>query len=425
MMAKLMIDSVVLWARDYHIDAFRFDLMGHQPRAAMERLQHAVDAASGRRIPLLGEGWNFGEVADGARFVQASQLALNGSGIATFSDRARDAIRGGGPGDNDARLVSAQGYANGLHYDRNAQAAETTPADLMRAADMVRVGLAGSLRDYRMRTYTGETLALSDIRYGDSQPAGFVSAPGEVVNYVENHDNQTLFDINAFKLPSDTSGDDRARVQMLAVAINLFSQGIAYFHAGVDLMRSKSLDRNSYDSGDWFNRIDWSYRQNYFPGGLPPRQDNAGTWPLMRALLTNAKIPPTSTEIAWTRDVFRDLLRLRASSTLFRMRNAADISERLTFVNTGAQQEPTVLAAVIDGRGYARAGFGSLAYFVNVDKVAHALDVPAAIGAAYQLHPVHLSKHAADRRPADAARFDRKRGRFTIPARTAVVFVVE
>ena len=80
-MAKLMIDSAVTWVREYRIDSFRFDLMGHQPRAAIEELQRRVDDAAGRPVLLLGEGWNFGEVADGARFVQASQLSLNGSGI--------------------------------------------------------------------------------------------------------------------------------------------------------------------------------------------------------------------------------------------------------------------------------------------------------------------------------------------------------
>ncbi len=114
MMAKLMIDSAVTWAREYRIDSFRFDLMGHQPREVMQRLQAAVDAAAGRPVLLLGEGWNFGEVADGARFVQASQQGLNGSGIATFSDRARDAIRGGGYDDTPARKVARQGFVNGL-----------------------------------------------------------------------------------------------------------------------------------------------------------------------------------------------------------------------------------------------------------------------------------------------------------------------
>ncbi len=424
MMAKLMIDTAVRWVRDYRIDAFRFDLMGHQPRAVMERLQRAVDAAAGRRVPLLGEGWNFGEVADGARFVQASQLSLNGSGIATFSDRARDAIRGGSPADNDLRLVTQQGFVNGLHYDRNASATGTRD-DLLHAADMVRVGLAGSLRSYAMTDHRGHSVRLSAITYAGTQPAGYVSSPGEVVNYVENHDNQTLFDINAFKLPTDTSREDRARVQMLAVAINLFSQGIAYFHAGVDTLRSKSLDRNSYDSGDWFNRVDWTYRDNFFATGLPPMQDNGATWELMRPLLTDSRIKPEPVHIVWMRDAFRDLLRIRASSTLLRLRSAADVQARLRFVNTGPAQEPTVLAALLDGRGYDGAAFEQLAYFVNVDRVAHDIVVANAIDARFVLHPVQRSTTAADARPREAAHFDRSRGRFTIPPRSAVVFVVE
>src|SRR5690606_41491704 len=95
---------------------------------------------AGRHVPLIGEGWNFGEVADGRRFVQASQLSLAGSGIASFSDRARDAIRGGGPADRGEALRSTRGYVNGLAGagDRSA---------LLQAADLVRVGLAGTLRD--------------------------------------------------------------------------------------------------------------------------------------------------------------------------------------------------------------------------------------------------------------------------------------
>jgi len=295
MMAKLMIDTAVRWVRHYGIDAFRFDLMGHQPRAAMARLQRALDAAAGRHVFLLGEGWNFGEVADGARFVQASQLSLSGSGIATFSDRARDAVRGGGPADNDARLVTTQGYVNGLHYD----------------------------------------------------------------------------------------------------------------------------------SGDWFNRIDWTYQDNYFATGLPPQQDNGAIWALMRPLLTDARIKPEPGQIAWMRDAFRDLLRIRHSSTMFRLRTANDIHTRLRFANTGSTQEPTVLVGLLDGRGYDGAGFEALAYFVNVDKAAHVIAVAETIGADYVLHPVHRALSAADRRPVDAASFDRDHGRFTIPPRSAVVFVVE
>jgi pullulanase len=423
MMAKLMIDSAVVWARDYKIDSFRFDLMGHQPRGAMEGLQRALKDATGRDIQLIGEGWNFGEVENGKRFVQASQLSLNGSMIGTFSDRARDAVRGGGPSDSAADLVTRQGYVNGLFYDRNDRApARVTSADLMRTADMVRVGLAGSLRDFKMKNAKDETVPLSKIDY-NGQPAGYVSAPGEVVNYVENHDNQTLFDINAFKLPTNTSREDRARVQVLALAINAFSQGIAYFHAGGEILRSKSMDRNSYDSGDWFNRIDWSMRDNYFATGLPPKDDNGNTYVEIKPLLANALIKPTPNEIKWTRDAFLDLLRVRASSTLFRLRTAEDIKARLSFANVGSAQIPTVIAAHLDGANYPGAGFAEVVYVINVDKVAQTIVVEKTKGKAFALHPVHTSAGAADKRIAREAKLDKNSGKISVPARSAVVLV--
>jgi pullulanase/glycogen debranching enzyme len=426
MMAKLMIDSAVTWTRDYHVDSFRFDLMGHQPRAAMEELQRRVDAAAGRRVLLLGEGWNFGEVANGARFVQASQLSLNGSGIATFSDRARDAIRGGGAGDNDARQVSVQGYVNGLHYDRNADAPSgVTAADLMRTADLVRVGLAGSLRSYRLQAHDGREVRLEQIPYGGGQPAGYVTSPAEVVNYVENHDNQTLYDLNALKLPIGTSSADRARVQVLAAALNAFSQGITYWHAGFELLRSKSMDRNSFDSGDWFNRLDWTGQDNFFGTGLPPTPDNAASWPLMRPRLADPRLKPTAADIEWTRAAFLDLMRLRSSSTLFRLRSAADVEARLRFFNTGPEQAPEVIAAHLQGDGYPGAGFREILYLVNVGLDPHTLQLDAERGKRYVLHPVHRAPAAADRRAAEESRYDPQAGRFTVPARTAVVFVVE
>jgi pullulanase-type alpha-1,6-glucosidase len=377
-------------------------------------------------VLLLGEGWNFGEVVDGTRFVQASQLSLNGSGIATFSDRARDAIRGGSAGDHDERQVQIQGFVNGLYYDRNADAPSTvTAADLMRAADLVRVGLAGSLRDFRMQAYDGRELQLERIPYGGGQPAGYVTSPAEVVNYVENHDNQTLYDLNAFKLPLGTSSADRARVQVLAAALNAFSQGITYWHAGFELLRSKSMDRNSYDSGDWFNRLDWTGQHSFFGTGLPPAPDNASSWPLMRPRLADPRLKPSPADIEWTRAAFLDLLRIRSSSTLFRLRSAADVHERLRFLNTGPDQVPVVIAAHLAGNGYPGAGFREIVYLVNVDLSPRSLTFATERDKPYVLHPVHRAPGAADRRAADESHYDPPTGRFTVPARTAVVFVVE
>ena len=80
---------------------------------------------------------------------------------------------------------------------------------------------------------------------------------------------------------------------------------------------------------------------------------------------------PAPADIAYARDAFRALLQIRASSTLFLMRTAADVEQRLRFFNTGSTQVPTVLAAHLDGNGYAGARFKGITYLINVDKVAH------------------------------------------------------
>ena len=431
MMAKLMIESAVTWVTHYGISSFRFDLMGHQPRPVMERLQRAVNQAAGHHIPLIGEGWNFGEVADGRRFVQASQLSLGGSGIATFSDRARDAIRGGSALDEGVNQVRNQGWVNGLSYAPNAHRVRigTPRADstaLLAAADMIRLGLAGSLRDYQLVTANGAPTRLREMAYG-GQVAGYVQQPGEVVNYVENHDNSTLFDINVLRLPAETSVEERARVQTLASALVMFSQGIAYVHAGQELLRSKSLDRNSFDSGDWFNSYDPTGARHGFARGLPPRKDNEPAWEYMRAPLSDQRIAPSAEWVQWTRRAFADLLRIRGSTSLFRLRSAREVMQRLHFVNTGPQQVPTVVAAHLDGRdssGRAMPAYRytDVLYAVNADTVVHEITVPTLAGVRLRLHPVHLAAEAADTR-ARTSTWTAPSGVLRIPPRTAVVWV--
>ena len=175
----------------------------------------------------------------------------------------------------------------------------------------------------------------------------------------------------------------------------------------VDLLRSKSFDKNSFDSGDWFNRLDWSGRDNGFGAGLPPRPDNAALWDLERPLLADASLKPTPADIAWTRDAFRDLLRIRASTPLFHLATAADVRERISFPASGPAQEPTVIAELLEGRGLAGAKFGAVLVVLNADKQPHALELPALKGRHWRLHPVHLAAHAADTRIAKDA-IDRK-----------------
>ncbi len=419
MMGKLVADSVALWAREYKIASFRFDIMGHLPRSVMEKAMSAAKAAAGRDVQMFGEGWNFGEVANGARFAQATQGGLAGTGIGAFGDKMRDAVRGGGCCDSGSQLVANQGFINGLYYDPNPQAGTRPLNDLRWYGDLIKGALAGSIADYTLTTHWDASVQLKDLG-----GVGFATQPAEVVNYVENHDNQTLFDVNAMKLPVATSREDRVRVQLLGVAMVALSQGTAYFHAGVDTLRSKSLDRNSYDSGDWFNRLDWTYADNNFGAGLPPQADNGGTWPLMKPFLADAGIKPQPGDIAWMRDAFRDLLRIRSGSTLLRLKTADEIKSRLAFHNLGSGQVATVLAASLDGTGYAGAGFRRLAYFVNVGSTPQTLTVPALAGAPWALHPVQAAATAADRRVATGATVDAAAGAFTVPARSVAVFVV-
>ena len=409
MMGKLMSDSMLMWTQHYKLDSYRFDLMGHQPRQVMVDIQNRLQKATGRRIDFVGEGWNFGEVANGARFVQASQLSLNGTGIGTFNDRLRDAIRGGGASDAVENLIKLPGFISG----------QTSSAH---AAEQIRAGLAGSLRSYLMTSADGSIKALQDIPYGD-QPTGYTSQPSEVVNYAENHDNLSLFDSLAYKLPRSTSSAERARVQVLAGALVAFSQGVAYFHAGQEILRSKSLDGNSYDSGDAFNVLDWTYQSNRFGHATPELQGSAQALSISRALLQDPQLRPSPADILWTRNAHLDLLKIRRSSKLFRLETAQAVQDRLTFFNTDGQADTRLIAGHLKGHGLN--DFAELIYFVNASESTQSLTIHELAQKAFELHPVHASRQAADARPREQAKYLKATGAFEIPARTAVVFVVK
>ncbi|MFB9240951.1 DUF3372 domain-containing protein [Massilia antarctica] len=419
MMAKLMTDSVVTWATDYKVDSFRFDIMGMAPLAVITKLKATVERAAQRDIYLYGEAWNFGVVGNDARFVQARQANMFGSGIGSFNDRLRDAVRGGGCCDGGADLIGQQGFINGAFYDPNATSTQTKD-DLLRLGDLIKVGLSGTLRDYSFTDRTGVVRKNADIDYF-GQKAGFAASPAETINYVEAHDNQTLFDLNAFKLPQATSFADRVRVQNLGAAINMLSQGVPFFHAGQDILRSKSLDRDSYNAGDWFNRLDFSYQSNNFGVGLPMAGVNKANWEFMSPILANALIKPDSAAIVSVRDYFLDLLEIRNDTTLFRLRSARDVSERLRFHNVGPQQVAGLIAMSIDGRRYPGAKYASVATFFNVDKVARTITIDELKGRKLAVHKVQ--RKSDNDRLARTATYERASGTFSIPPRTTVVFV--
>jgi pullulanase-type alpha-1,6-glucosidase len=427
MMERLMVDSVVTWAREYKVDGFRFDLMGHHSkdnmlavRAALDALTLEADGVDGAAIVLYGEGWNFGEVANDARFEQATQANMAGTGIGTFNDRLRDAVRGGGPFDDDPRF---QGFGSGLHTapnpGPNQGSAEQQRARLLHLADLVRVGLAGNLADYAFTDRTGAVVTGAQVDYNGS-PAGYNAIPHEAVNYVSKHDNETLYDALAYKLPQSTSMADRARMQSLSLATVALSQGMPFFHAGSDLLRSKSLDRDSYNSGDWFNRLDWTYQENNFGVGLPPAWSNASKWQYMRPLLADPNLQATPEAIAWTRDTFRELLAIRTSSPLFSLGSAEEVAARLTFANTGPDQIPGVIALRLadDGEDVLDEAFRNVVVVFNATPAEVTVPVAGTAEGAYTLHPVQADSADPVVRGASAAD-----GSFTVPARTTAVFV--
>jgi len=355
MMEKLMIDSLVTWAKQYKVDGFRFDLMGHHSKQNLLNIRHALDqltpgrdGVDGKKIFLYGEGWNFGEVADNARFVQATQANMAGTGIATFSDRLRDAVRGGGPFDDDPRI---QGFGTGLVTDPNTSPANGSAADQRARAlhytDLIKVGLVGNLAGYSFVDSAGVPVTGADVDYNGS-PAGYTADPSEVITYVDAHDNETLFDASALKLPPDTSPDDRVRWNTISLASTALSQGPVLWHAGNDLLRSKSLDRNSFNSGDWFNRVDWTGQRSTFGSGLPPKADNEAKWPYMQPLLADAAVRPGPAQMAASAAAADELLALRFSSPLFRLGEAKLIQQKVSFPQSGAAQQPGLIVMRID-----------------------------------------------------------------------------
>jgi len=420
MMEKLMVDSLLTWARDYKVDGFRFDLMGHhsevnllRARDALQALAPERDGVDGASIYLYGEGWNFGEVADDARFVQATQKHMgDGTGIGTFNDRIRDAVRGGAHDDRGIAHVRNQGFVNGLYTDPNAEGSgsQAERARLLQLADLIRASLAGNLSDYRFVDRHGKEVSASAIDY-HGQPAAYASDPQETIQYAAAHDNETLFDINQYKLPVDTPMADRVRAVNLANSIVMLAQGVPFFHAGQELLRSKSLDRNSFDSGDWFNPLDFSLQDNGWARGLPPAWDNADNWPVAAPLLADPALKPGPEHMRAAADHFRELLRIRRSSPLFRLRTADEVNERLRFHNTGPDQQPGLIVMSLAGDDET---------VVVLFNAAPRAAVFAFDGAGYALHPVQQA--SADPLLKQAA-FDEAAGSFRVPARTAAVFV--
>ncbi len=425
MMQKLMVDDLVHWARDYKVDGFRFDLMGHHMKANMEAIRAALnaltlekDGVDGAKILLYGEGWDFGEVQGGKRGVNATQKNLAGTSIATFNDRLRDAVRGGSPF-TDRR---EQGFATGLFTLPSGfnGAGEAERGRLLEACDKIRVGLAGNLTSYRYTDRRGNPAL------GSASGVAYAAAPGECVNYAEAHDNETLWDKIQYAAPAAATLDQRVRMQVLALSIPALAQGLPFFHAGGEILRSKAMDADSYDSGDWFNRIDWSRTTNHWGMGLPGAEKNKDRWNQIRPLVGNAALAPRTEQLDLAFGAFRDLLRVRRSTPLFRLRTADDVQARVGFLNTGPAQVPGVIVMTLNDAVADRPALGSpwkrLIVVFNARPEAVTFAYPAFAQMKLALHPAQ----AAGADPVvKQASFDPAKAALVVPALTTAVFVQE
>jgi pullulanase len=226
MMRKFMLESILYWAREYHIDGFRFDLMGVHDIQTMNLISDSLHRIR-PDIILYGEGWTAGDspLPDSLRALKKNVSKLRG--IAVFSDDIRDGIKG------SVFDKADKGFVSGKTENK----------------ESVLFGIVAACRhsqiDYKM------------INYSKKPYAG---NPANTITYCECHDNNTLWDKLALSCPQ-TDSMERKKMQELALTIILTSQGIPFLHAGTEFLRSKKGVENSYNAGDSINAIKWSLKK--------------------------------------------------------------------------------------------------------------------------------------------------------------------
>ena len=423
MMEKLMVDTLKVWTTEYKVDAFRFDLMGHHLKSNMEKIRDELTNMN-PNIYLYGEGWEFGEIADGNIGESAIQKNMYDTGIGTFTDRLRDAVRGGGPFDSGNGIRQSQGFGSGFWGVRN-ELNESVDQDRINRElnnlDIIRLGMAGNLRDYSLVNYQGNRVTGQEIDYND-QPAGYTAKPVESVNYVSKHDNQTLWDNHQYKLATELTSDERVRMHTLSLAIPLLSQGVPFIHMGSDILRSKSMERDSYDSGDWYNKVmfnlDDASWNNTWNHGLPRADKDADNWDLIRQIVSNEQTAVTADQARFAASLFREYLKIRSTSPLFHLETAEQVNQVVKFHNVGPDQIQGLIAMELDdSQQNLDSHYERMMVVVNATAESKALSISNASG--YQLHPVQ--QDSVDSLIKNHAIF--QSGEFRVPARSIAVFV--
>lgn len=389
MMDKFMLDSLTLWTEHYQFDGFRFDIMSHGSKAQMLAAREAVQAIDPDNY-FYGEGWT----RDDRGFEQANQFNMAGTEISTFNDRLRDAIRG-------AELFSNNDVEDGPFVQQ----------------DLIKFGMAGSLADYVLKTYTG-----TDTQGSSATNPMYAKDPADVVNYISKHDNETLWDKLQLELPFGMDNSDRVRAQNVAHSIVLMSQGIPFVQLGGDFLRSKSLDRNTYDAGDWYNLVDFTMMSNNWNVGLPLDKGGRDDQELV-SLAASQYTSVDMTAMEFASNVFNEFLSIRHASPLFKLTTADDIIERVGFHNIGKRQtQGLVVMSIDDGTGLMDLdpAYDALVVVVNgsANELSHT--IPTAMG--FELHP-SLAMSVDSRVTGASFVAGDNEGTFTVPALTTAVFV--
>lgn len=395
MFAKLVKDSLVQWSTQYSIDAYRFDVMSLMPKVLIQESLAAVQAVDADSY-FYGEGWNTSQsTADDALFERATQANMSSTNVGTFNDRMRDPMR-------YLHLI------NGENVNR------------------LRTGLAGNLSEFQLITNTGTSIkAAAD--------GGYTTDPQESVNYVEKHDNETLWDWlhQADNLPEDTSLEDRVRIQNLTQSMVLMSQGVPFVHMGSDILRSKSMDGNSYNSGDWFNRVDFTLEHNNFAVGLPPSEGNQASDSEVIDAFRDPDALPGMDNMLFASEIFKEFLSISSSSPLFSLSTEQEVLDRLGFHNMGTTEVPGLIVMSIDDGAGMVTGTETprpdldpavdaivVVFNGNDEAVNHFVNTSAG----FSLHSVQQASMDATVQTASFTAGE-EGGTFSVPAYTAAVFV--
>lgn len=228
MMRRFMVESVLYWIDEYHIDGFRFDLMGCHDIETMNAIRKAVDEVD-PTIFIYGEGWSAGSCA-----LPTEQLGLKANmkampGIAAFSDELRDALRG--PFSDDTKGAFLAGK----------------PGE----EESIKFGIAGAIEHPQVD--------MSKVNYSTE---AWASQPTQMISYVSCHDDMCLTDRLRASIPGITT-DELIRLDMLAQTAVLTSQGVPFILSGEEMLRDKKGVHNSYNSPDSINCLDWNNMERY------------------------------------------------------------------------------------------------------------------------------------------------------------------